>query len=190
VTCCRIRLAYSRKKLLHARHPLPDHVQFPLAAIAATQIPASLQRVRSFDRRLLPYPQPALGRLRLPPPPPSGHKVRENGICVVVTPEGRAGCGPAVRQKARRDLAPVKRTPRLRDSHCIFECHRALIAYGRMPALSVVKQLDITEKARPGFSARSVIFKPHTLGLERMEEALHGSIVPAVAFSAHAAYDA
>ena len=37
------------------------------------------------------------------------------------------------------DLAPVKRTPRLGGSHCIFEGCRAPIAQGRMPPLPVVK---------------------------------------------------
>lgn len=49
------------------------------------------------------------------------------------------------------DLPPEKRTLRLGGSQGVFKCHRALVAYRRMPAFAVVKQLYVAKQAASCF---------------------------------------
>lgn len=58
-----------------------------------------------------------------------------------------------------------------------------------MPPLGVVKRLDVFKHTLPGFVPRTIVIMMRALGLERVEEALHRGIIPAVTLSAHAAFD-
>ena len=49
----------------------------------------------------------------------------------------------------------------------------------------IVEPFDVTEQIMPGVSAGCVDTMMHPLGLERVEETLHRSIVQAIALAAH-----
>jgi len=59
-----------------------------------------------------------------------------------------------------------------------------------MPAFAIVKELNVIKKAGSGLRPCFVIFKNNPFGFQRMEKALHGSIIPAIAFAAHTADNA
>ena len=55
-----------------------------------------------------------------------------------------------------------------------------------MPSLTVVEHLHIVEQAGSGLIARLVITVHDQIGLERVEEAFHGRIIPAITLATHA----
>ena len=63
------------------------------------------------------------------------------------------------------------------------------IAQGRVQATGIVEALDVLEQIAPGLVAGSVDPVVDPLGLQRVEEALHRGVVPAVALAAHGGGD-
>ena len=72
----------------------------------------------------------------------------------------------------------------------LFALQWRLIAEGRVQTDAVVQNFDVLKQALPGLFMGSVVLAMDELFLERSEEGLYGSIVPAVAFSTHGAGDA
>src|SRR5258708_34142236 len=71
----------------------------------------------------------------------------------------------------------------------LLEFTRGQVAEGRMPALSVVEQLDVFEQRAAGLLARAPLSLVDQLDFERGEETLGHRVVPAVSDPAHAAQD-
>ena len=67
----------------------------------------------------------------------------------------------------------------------LLEVHGVEIPQGRVPARGIVEALDVIEHVLPCLVAREVGFARDPFGLQRGEEVLHRSIVPAVAGPTH-----
>lgn len=59
-----------------------------------------------------------------------------------------------------------------------------------MPAPRIVEPFHVIEHIGTGFVTRDIVFAARPFGLQRREEAPHGSVVPAVAAAPHAADNA
>lgn len=70
-----------------------------------------------------------------------------------------------------------------------LELNRTEITERRMPALAVVKQLDVFEHRAVGLGSRAPLAAVHQFQFEGGKEALGHRIVSAVAAAAHAAHD-
>ena len=68
----------------------------------------------------------------------------------------------------------------LRARRVGFELGGRVIAEGRMPADSVIEYLDPFKNVLPGFFAGPIPLMMHVFRFQRMEEAFHDGIVPAV----------
>ncbi len=74
------------------------------------------------------------------------------------------------------------------DVHpCLCWC---AVADARVSPLAIVEDLDVLEECGSGFTSGGEPGSMHELGFKRAEEALHGSIVQAIALSAHGGLDA
>ena len=62
-----------------------------------------------------------------------------------------------------------------------LEVDRALVADGRVPPGGIVEAFDVVEDVRTRDLARGIAFPIASFGLQRGEETLHYSVVPAVA---------
>ena len=71
-----------------------------------------------------------------------------------------------------------------------LEFGRGSIPQERMSSAAVVEDLDVLEDISLGFPSCLVFTVVHQFGLEGVEEALHGGVVPAVPLAAHAAQHA
>src|SRR4029079_465546 len=67
-----------------------------------------------------------------------------------------------------------------------FELGGGAVAEGRMPADSVIEYFDPFENILPGFLASPIALMMHVFCFQRMEEAFHHGIVPAVPAPTHA----
>src|SRR5947209_2928503 len=59
-----------------------------------------------------------------------------------------------------------------------------------MPPLTIVEDLDVLEDVAPGLIAGLIVTMMDQFSLQAVEEALHGGVVPAVAFAAHRTHHA
>src|SRR3954470_12285300 len=71
-----------------------------------------------------------------------------------------------------------------------LELDRATIAQRRMSPLTIVEDFDVLEDVAPGLVAGLVVAMMDQFGLQAVEEALHGRVVPAVTFAAHRTHHA
>src|SRR5678809_1663572 len=79
--------------------------------------------------------------------------------------------------------------------HLTWRFHRlerqwGLVVNRRVPSLPVVEHFHVIEQADPRIVAGLVVAVHDQFGLERMEEALHGRIVPTITLATHALPDA
>jgi hypothetical protein len=88
-----------------------------------------------------------------------------------------------VRISGQIEVAPKKQTCELRTGLLPLELHRTPITEGLMEALPAIEHLDIFSDHIPGFRVMGEAPVMHQFILQRTEEALHWSVIIAVAFS-------
>jgi hypothetical protein len=70
-----------------------------------------------------------------------------------------------------------------------FHLGGAAVADRGVGAVGVVEAFDVGVQVSPGLVSGGVNAVMHTFGFERVEEALHGGVIPAIVFAAHGRRD-
>jgi hypothetical protein len=105
----------------------------------------------------------------------------DSGTVRIIVLRGPQEFPPEVAQIRPAWNDPDSRDTTLSSFRSSFEFDRAHIADGRVPSVRIVEPFDVIEHISLGLLPGSIFFPVNSFLLQRIEEALHGRVVPDIA---------